>query len=522
MDFILLFIFATICGLFFSGIGLPAMVGFLLAGFLYNFFGFQSPSEINFLSEIGINLLLFSIGLKLKLNTLIRKEVFGTAIIEVVLFSLIAVFFIFLGNQYFFSSDLKISISGIFFVAFILSFSSTVYAVKILQNKGDITAFYGQTVVGILIVQDLIATFFLAVGEGKYPGYFALSVLILPLIRPLIYKLLDHSGHDELLVFSGLVLALGLGAEFFKFVGLKAELGALLIGVLISGHRKADELSKSLFSIKEFFLVGFFLSIGLGGTPTLETIVLGLILCLLLPVKSLCYFLISNYFLLRSRTSLFTAFSLPTYSEFALILGAIAVSQNIISFDWLVVIAIAVSFSFYFAAPLSKNSERIYEKFKTVLLRYQSKTINKEDLLVEVGDAKAMIVGMGRVGIGAYDELNTFYKNDIVGIEHDSGRVKKLSESGRKVLIGDADDYDFWLNLVNNKKLELIVLAMPRHRSNLAAANQINHIGLPCKVSAIVRFEEEEKELSNLGVTVFNIYSEAGAGLIKHSLKTIN
>ena len=63
---------------------------------------------------------------------------------------------------------------------------------------------------------------------------------------------------------------------------------------------------------------------------------------------------------------------------------------------------------------------------------------------------------------------------------------------------------------------------MPRHRSNLAAAQQINHIDLPCKVSAVVRFEEEEKDLSALGVTVFNIYSEAGSGLIKHSLKSMN
>ena len=522
MDFILLFIFATVCGLFFSVLGLPAMVGFLFAGFLYNFLGLESPVEIEFLSEIGINLLLFSIGLKLKLNTLIKKEVYGTAFIEVLLFILLATIFLYLCNQFFFSPSLELTIYGIFFVAFILSFSSTVYAVKTLQNKGDITAFYGQTAIGILIVQDLIASFFLVLSEGKYPEYYAIVILILPLIKPLIYKFLDLSGHDELLVFSGLILALGLGAELFKFVGLKGELGALLIGVLVSSHYKADELSKSLFSIKEFFIVGFFLSIGLNGAISFETIFLGLVLCFLLPLKVISYFVVCNYFRLRSRTSLFSSFSLSTYSEFALILGAIAAGQNIISFDWLVVIAIAVSLSFAFASPLSKHSEKIYEYFKFTLLKYQSKEVHEEDLLVEVGEAKALVVGMGRVGVGAYDELKTTFKSGVVGIEHDSSRVKKLVESGRKVLIGDADDYDFWLNLKKNTNLEYIVLAMPRHRSNLAAAQQINHIDLPCKVSAVVRFEEEGKDLSTLGVTVFNIYAEAGSGLIKHSLKSMN
>ncbi len=521
MNFIFLFVLATFCGVLLSALGLPAMVGFLLAGFLYNFLGFPAPTGVEFVSEIGINLLLFSIGLKLKLKTLIKKEVYGVALLEVVFFVVIAAIFLYLVNEILFSSFLQLSVYGIFLIAFVLSFSSTVYAVKILQNRGDITAFYGQTVIGILIVQDLIATLFLAVGQGQYPKYFALLIVLLPVIKPFIYKLLDKSGHDELLIFSGLVLALGLGSYFFEFIGLKGELGALIIGVLISGHYKADELSKSLFSIKELFLVGFFVSIGLKGIPSFEIVLLGVFLCFLLPIKVFLYFLISNLFSLRARTSLFISFSLMTYSEFALILGALAVNQNIISFDWLVVITVAVSISFAMAAPFSKYSEKIYEKFKPKLLKIQSNEIHKEDILTEVGDAKAMIIGMGRVGIGAYDELKSIYGDKVVGVEHDSSRVRKLFESGRRVLIGDADDFDFWENLKNNIDLEIIVLAMPRHHSNLAAANQINQINLPCKVSAIVRFEEEEKELSNLGVTVFNIYSEAGAGLIKHSLKTL-
>ncbi|MAI29968.1 MAG: potassium transporter Kef [Rickettsiales bacterium] len=520
MDFILLFFFATVFGLLFSLFGLPAMIGFLFAGFICNFFSISSPTEIEFLSNIGINLLLFTIGLKLKIASLLKKEVYGTAFAEVILSILIISSFLFLGNNYFFSESLKLSNYGILFIAFALSFSSTVYSVKILQQKGDITAFYGQTVIGILIIQDLLATLFLAIAEGELPGYLAFLVFLLPFIKPVIFKLLDFSGHDELLVLTGIVLALGLGSEFFNFIGLKAELGALLVGVLLSGHSKADELSNSLFSIKEFFLVGFFLSIGLSSQLSIEAIVIALLLCLLLPFKAFFYFWITNFFAFRTRTSLFTSLSLMTYSEFALIVGAISVNMQLIPFDWLVVIAVSVSLSFAFAAPFTKNCEKIYEIFKQTLPIQQAENIHPDDTLVSVGKAKALVIGMGRVGVGAYDELRMVYGDEIVGIEHNATRVKALLKCGRKVLNGDADDLDFWLNLKNNNDLELVVLTMPKHHSNLAAANQINQIQSNCKVSAVVRFGEEERELADLGVTVFNIYSEAGAGLVKHSLKS--
>jgi hypothetical protein len=76
------------------------------------------------------------------------------------------------------------------------------------------------------------------------------------------------AGRGELFILCGLFLALGVGAEGFALVGLKPDLGALVVGVLIAGHPRASELSKALFGFKELMLVGFFLSIGMTGLPT--------------------------------------------------------------------------------------------------------------------------------------------------------------------------------------------------------------------------------------------------------------
>jgi hypothetical protein len=86
---------------------------------------------------------------------------------------------------------------------------------------------------------------------------------------------------------------------------------------------------------------------------------------------------------------------------------------------------------------------------------------------------------------------------------------------------GDATDSDFWSKLKAGTTLELIVLAMPNHRSNIYAAQQIAASGLVCKVVAIAKYSSEVHELNALGVPSFNIYSEAGSSLASHALDVL-
>ena len=76
------------------------------------------------------------------------------------------------------------------------------------------------------------------------------------------FKILDRAGHGEMLVLYGIFLALVAGAGLFEFVGMKADLGALIMGMMLAAHPKSSEMSKSLFNFKELLLVCFFLNIG--------------------------------------------------------------------------------------------------------------------------------------------------------------------------------------------------------------------------------------------------------------------
>ena len=113
-----------------------------------------------------------------------------------------------------------------------------------------------ESAIGILIVQDIAAVIFLAASSGKLPSPWAIALLGLLLLRKPILALLNKSGHGELQILVGFVLALG-GAQLFEIFNLKGDLGALFVGALIAGHTRSDELAKTLLGFKELFLQKF-------------------------------------------------------------------------------------------------------------------------------------------------------------------------------------------------------------------------------------------------------------------------
>ena len=120
---------------------------------------------------------------------------------------------------------------------------------------------------------------------------------------------------------------------------------------------------------------------------------------------------------------------------------------------------------------------------------------------------------MGRVGSGTYDTLQDRYGEIVVGIDFDNDRVISQQQQGRKVLHGDPSDADFWDKMDKNHNVELIMLALPNIRANLAALMQLKSINFSGQIAATARYPDDEKLLKEHGATsVFNFYTEAGAG----------
>lgn len=84
-------------------------------------------------------------------------------------------------------------------IGFAVSFSSTVCAIKVLEDRGKMRSKHGQVAIGILVIQDIAAVLSVTFASDNTPSWWALSLLTIPLFRPLLYKLLQHSGHGEIL-----------------------------------------------------------------------------------------------------------------------------------------------------------------------------------------------------------------------------------------------------------------------------------------------------------------------------------
>ncbi|MXY98324.1 MAG: potassium transporter Kef, partial [Gemmatimonadetes bacterium] len=190
-------------GLLSRSVGLPPLVGFLAAGFVLNLFGIASGDVLRKLADLGITLLLFVVGLKLNLRTLARPQVWAVTGLHMALAVLILGTIVLLLAMLNAPSFSDIGIYPSLLIAFALSFSSTVFVVKVLEDKGETAAFHGRIAVGILIVQDLAAVAFIAISVGMWPSLWALLVLLLIPARPLLLFVLQKVGHGELLVLSG-------------------------------------------------------------------------------------------------------------------------------------------------------------------------------------------------------------------------------------------------------------------------------------------------------------------------------
>ncbi len=498
---------------------LPPLLGFLAAGFALNAMGFERSPALDTIANLGVTLLLFTIGLKLDIRTLMRAEVWASATLHIVSSTLLLAGALFVLKTLGLAMAAELGWSAMVLLGFALSFSSTVFAVKVLEERSELGSLYARIAIGILVMQDVFAVIFLSASTGSLPSVWALGLVLLWPAAKLLRLLLDRVGHGDLQVLYGAFLALVVGYGLFEAVGVKGDLGALIVGMMLASHPSTAGLAKSLFHLKELFLVGFFLSVGLGALPDLGMIVMALLLMLLLPLKSALYYLVVMRFGLRTRTGVLSTLALTNYSEFGLIVAAIAAGAGWLSAEWLVVISLALAGSFVLAAPLNAASERLYARLKQPLAGLESNTLMAADRPVAIDAVDAVVLGLGQIGSGAYLRLTEGHGLRVLGVDNDAAKLAPHQAAQRLVMEGDAVDSDFWDKLILTDSVKLVLLAMPGHAGNVYALKQLRHRAFAGHIAAIVDYPEEVAVLKELGAdAVFHVYDEAGTAFADDAL----
>lgn len=492
-------------GLLASRVGLPPLVGYLIAGFVLGAFGVSGSEMLERIAEIGVLLLLFTVGLKLRLANLLRPEVLGVGSLHLIIAGSVT------------AIGLWAMLGSVaWYVGISLAFSSTVLAIKLLEEKRELSTYHGRIVVGILVLQDLVAVALLVLAGVKTPTLWGLVFLALPLLRRLVKWVLEKSGHDELLLLYGLTLALA-GGSLAELAGLSPELGALLFGAILASHPQTTELSRTLWGLKEAFLVAFFLEIGLHGFPEASLLWTGLLMLLTLPLQFALFFGLFVLSGLRSRTAFVTSAALTTFSEFTLITTYAAVQSGQLAESWYTLLGLVVAVSLILAAPLNRNAHALYRRFEPFLLRFERQGRHPDAEPTQLGAAKWLVVGMGRTGGAAYKMLESKGER-VVGLDADPEKLERHLAKKRRVVYGDSEDPELWERL-DLSGLKGILLTMPELEAKLQALEGLKKRNFPGIMAATSYHHEEDPVLHKAGATlIFHPFAEAGERLAERAL----
>lgn len=515
---------ALVFGLLATVVKLPPMVGFLLAGFTLQaaLTGVvpapAALAELNVIhgldvvADTGVTLLLFTIGLKLDIRSLVRPEVLGTAMAHMLISTLTwAVVFAGLSlTQFplFTGGHLGIYLM----LGFALAFSSTIFVVKTIDEEGQTGARFGVIAVGVLVIQDIAAAVFMSVAKGTAPSIWALLLVgsILP-AKWIISFILSRVGRGEILIIFGVLLALG-GYQLFELVNLKGDLGAITMGALIAGHPRAKLIAERIFSFRELLLVGFFLSVGQYGLPGTQSIIVASLLTAVLPIQTLIYLTIFRYTRLRVRTAAKSALLLTNYSEFGLIAGVVGVKNGWLPERWMVALALAVALSFVFSTILNANRAKIVGILSRLIPDLPAEKLLPQERPINFESIDTVVFGMGNLGAGAYKQFTSMYGRNVRGIDLNTERVEVLHSQGIDVVEGDATDPSLWERMQELQTVDLIVLAMPDHEGNLGAFQELLKQHVDAFVAVVARDEEQLEEIKSWGADlVIDAFSGAGA-----------
>lgn len=319
----------------------PLLVAYIALGAILGPFGFGFITNTDLLtdiSKIGIIFLLFLLGLDMQPKNMILmvKKATGVALLSSMIFA---------GTGYLLAQAFGFNQMESLVIGIAMMFSSTIIGIKLLPTTVLHHRYTGELVVGLLLLQDLIAIFVLLVlynqtGEASVTRYIW-AIVSLPILAgvaivfvkyvllPLIQRF-DRFQEYIFLVAIGWCLGL---AELAEVMGLSSEIGAFIAGIAVATSPIAQFIAISLKPLRDFFLILFFFSIGAGFNLGLlnEIIVPAVLLAILvLVIKPVAFRLLLAKISESNKLAWEVGFRLGQISEFSLLIAYIATSIALI------------------------------------------------------------------------------------------------------------------------------------------------------------------------------------------------
>ncbi|MCW8812358.1 MAG: cation:proton antiporter [Chlorobium sp.] len=489
--------------LLFNKLKLPSIAGFLIAGMIIGPFGFKliaNIDEINIMAEIGVILLLFTIGLEFSLKELAKMKkllLFGGGL--QVLITILATAIL----LYSFGMELRQAI----FFGMLVSLSSTAIVLKLLSDRGELQTPQGKISVGILIFQDLaIVPMFLLVdilgtsGEVDFIsilirlftaiGVIAFILFAAKYLSPKLLYYLARTRIRELFTVGIILILLGTAYLTHNF-GLSFALGAFIAGLILSESEYSTQITAEIIPFKDVFNSIFFVSVGLllninyviNFPVEVVLSAVGIII-----LKSLIIFVLVLSMKYPSRIAILSALGLAQIGEFSFIL---AQQGGKLLGDYSDILLSSAIITMIITPLLIRFSVLAADKSKSIK--------NVQDTIEEKGkfDGHVIIAGFGLNGRNLAHVLKETGINYIV-IEMNPDTVKKERAKGENIIFGDISREEV-LQTARIKTAKVIVVAISDRTISRKVIRLAKQMNKEIFVLIRTRFVEEIEDLTGLG-----------------------
>lgn len=522
--------------------GVPSIVSSMLAGFLLvpvlglveaGAVGGDDAGSLALVSEVGIVLLLFLVGLELSLEEI--REVGAVAVVAALGQSLVMAVLVLL-----LALAMGMGTAGAIILAIAVGFSSTVVVVKQLESRGELDRAFGRISVGILLVQDLVVVIVLTVlaglssatgSDASAAGAVSLGpvAIVLSLLRafglmaallaatllcarfvlPPIFGRIDRSPAAAMVAALAWCFVL---VEAAALMGLSVEIGAFLAGIGLGGLPHRNDLRRRVKPLMGFFIAVFFASLGsridLGDLADRWPLALGLTL-LVLVVKPPVFRLLTGLMGTDRRTGVDVSITLAQISEFSLILGAAAIAvPGLLTADDVAAIGMLgpVALVTIIVSVVAMNlRESIHRRLGTPPESPGPEEDARAARHVPTPSGHVVVVGMNPLGRGIVHGLAARGRT-VVAVDTDARKLAGLPSAR---VLGDVEHAEA-RDEAGMAAARLVVCALRIESANRMLALRCRELGVPVVLHAFDRSLRPEFE--RLGPAAI-IDSKAGADL---------
>jgi monovalent cation:H+ antiporter-2, CPA2 family len=529
-DIALILVAALLGGIVARWLGLPLILGYIAAGVLIgpNTFGptVGDIHEIELLAEIGVALLLFTIGLHFSLGELApvrRIALLGTP----VQLALTIAFGYGVGRVL-----LDLGWVESVWLGALFSLSSTAVVLKTLGEQGVLGTLSARVMIGMLIVQDLAIVVLLTVlpvlenvREGlpelglavlKAAAFIAAMLLLGSRILPLLLARLATWGSRELFLVSVVAISVGVGYATY-LVGLTFAFGAFVAGMVLSQSDYSHQALAEVEPLRDVFAMIFFVSVGLLIDPSYLWANFGtiaLVVVLILVVKGLIFGGLTRVFGYGNIVPFAVGLGLFQVGEFSFLLAREGISADAISQETYSLVLATAAVTMALTPLAARLAPVLYGRYRRRFPREPLQTFN-----LPAGGLRdhAVVAGYGRVGSFVARLLDRLEKPFVV-VEANPGRADQAKAAGFPTVYGDAAAVPV-LEAAGIGGARLVVLTIPDALATRLAVERVRH--LAPEADLLVRAESagQLEDLGHLGVyEAVQPELEAGLELARQAL----